>query len=97
MMTVTACYIAVELYYCMNFAAMASILARATRIVHPFYTKYGKPFYDFNFRMWRDYPVHYLSVMCVVPATYLLFADADARFMEAEKLAGPPVSDNFVS
>jgi hypothetical protein len=74
---------------------MASILNRATRIGKPFYDKYAKPFYNFNFRMWKDYPVHYLSVLCVVPCIYILFADADARYMEAEKLAGPPVCSSI--
>ncbi|KAL5264632.1 hypothetical protein ACHWQZ_G005647 [Mnemiopsis leidyi] len=70
---------------------MASIFGRAERIGRTFYTKYGKSFYEANFRVWRDYPVHYLSVLCLVPALYIALNDADSRYMEAEKLAGPPV------
>ena len=62
---------------------MASIFGRAKRI--------RDKFLEVNFEMWRDFPIQYLSVLCLVPAAYIFVKDADGRYMEAEKLAGPPV------
>ena len=70
---------------------MTSIFTKAGKIGKPVYDKYAKPFLNFNFEMWRKHPVQYASVMSIIPVCYLLIADSDSRYMEAEKLAGPPV------
>ena len=64
------------------FSAMSSLLSLRNA---------AKRFYDFNFRMWRDHPVHYLSVSMVIPISLVYWFDFDFRYNEAEKLALLPV------
>ena len=51
----------------------------------------AKRFYDFNFKMWKEYPIHYLSVTSLVPAALVFWFDYDSRYNEAEKMAWLPV------
>lgn len=58
---------------------------------------YWKRFASFNFRMWKDYPVNYLSVLQVIPILCVFIFDVDTRYTEAEKLALCPVSFSFIT
>ena len=49
-------------------------------------------FYNWNFRLWKEYPLHYLSTLSIIPWFYIFIKDVDGRWTDAATMAGLPVS-----